>query len=257
MLMTVVLVTSAIYVYFTNILFYEPSFRELYVFNSIFSFITLLYVVLYLGHYFLFRKNTKQLEEEALAKRSIERDFSSYLKGIHPELLFESLEAMLVSMKDSPEKAEELSDHFSEVYRYILSKRKREMVTLQEELEVTQKLIQLVNHLPHRKIQLGKTVQKAVHIVPTALLKLVEAVVRTTIPAANKVLVMVMEDQGKFLRLRYKPEEKLQESLTVATLGDIARAYQFYSEEPLQVHREGDFKIIQLPKLTYYESSDP
>ncbi|MEM8929266.1 MAG: histidine kinase [Bacteroidota bacterium] len=253
--LTIVLVTTAIYLYFTNILFYEPSFRELYVFNSIFAFITLLYVILYLGHYFLYRKNTKKLLAEEQAKLSVENDFSIYLKGIHPELLFESLEAMLVTMKESPVEAEELSDYFSSVYRYILSKRKREMVLLEEELSVTKNLVQLFNCLPHRKIRLGKITNNQFNIVPTTLLKIVEAIVRTTIPK-KKALTIAIEEKDNHLEIAYEPEEKLQESLTVETLDDVSLAYRFYSESPLEVKTVENQKVIQLPKLTYHENSD-
>ncbi len=256
MMLTIVLVTTAVYLYFINVLQYEPSVRELYVFNSIFSFITLLYVVLYLGHYFLYRKNTKKLEAEEQAKLRIESDFSVYLKGIHPELLFESLEAMLVTMKDSPSKAEQLSDYFSSVYRYILSKRKREMVPMEEELAVTKSLIQLFNHLPHRKIRLGKTIHQQPHIVPTALLRVVEAIVRTTIPK-KEALIIAIEEKNTHFEVSYEPEEKLQESLNVDILDDVSRAYQYYSETPLEVKTVGNLKVIQLPKPTYHERSDP
>ena len=254
-LFTMILVSAAIYLYFTSILQYEPSLRELYVFNSIFSFITFLYVVLYLGHYFLHRKNTQKLALEEQAKQRIENDFSVYLKGIHPELLFESLEGMLVTMKESPSKAEELSDSFSSVYRYILSNRKRELVPLEEELEVTKTLIKLFNHLPHRTIALGKNLHQQPYIVPTALLRVVEAIVRTTIPK-NGALTLKLEETQDYVEVAYKPEEKLQESLTVKTLDDVSRGYRYYSETPLLVKTTDSLKIIQLPKPTYHESSD-
>jgi hypothetical protein len=255
-ILTIVLVTTAIYLYFENILFYKPSSRELYVFNSIFSFITVLYVVLYLGHFFLFRRNTKKIEREAQAKKRIEHDLSQYVNGIHPELLFESLEAMLVTMKEDPNKAEQLSDYFSDVYRYILSKRKREMVPLEEELTVAENIIELFNHLPHRKIKLGKVVQTDAKILPTAILRLIECIVRTTITTGKRPLSIDIKDEGDKLTFTYLTEEKLQTSLTVETLSDISKGYRFYSEIPVQVLIEGNLKVIQLPKLTYHESSD-
>jgi len=52
--LTVCLVSVSMYFYFKYVLLFEASFNELVVFNGIFSFITVLYVVLYLGHFFLF-----------------------------------------------------------------------------------------------------------------------------------------------------------------------------------------------------------
>jgi len=253
--LTVVLVTTAIYAYFINVLLYQPSPRELFVFNSIFSFITILYVVLYLGHYFLFRRNTQKLEREAQVKQAVEGDFTNYLKGINPELLFESLEALLVTMKEDPDKAEELSDHFSTVYRYILSKRKRELVPIQEELQITKALIQLFNHLPHRKVKLGRVSLSEGLILPTSLLTIVEQMVRTTIAAKKKALSLNLVETQDMFEISYAPEEKLKDSLTLEGLSDIARGYQFYTELPLEVAIANNLKTIRLPKLSYHESS--
>ena len=255
MALTIILVTTAIYLYFDNVLLYQPSPRELFVFNSIFSFITLLYVVLYLGHYFLFRRNTQKLKMETQVKQAVEGDFNTYLKGINPELLFESLEALLVTMKEDPNKAEALSDYFSTVYRYILSKRKRELVPIQEELHITKALIQLFNHLPHRKVRLGKIALKDGHILPTSLLTIVEQMVRTTIATKKNSLVLSILERPETFEISYTHEEKLKESLNLEALQDISRGYQFYTEVPLQIYTEDSLKIIQLPKLSYHESS--
>ena len=254
--LTIALVTTAIYLYFDYVLLYEPSGRELYVFNSIFSFITVLYVVLYLGHYFLFRRNTQKIEKEAKAKQRIEYDLSSYLKGIHPELLFESLEAMLVTMKDNPQKAEQLTDYFSDVYRYILSRRKREMVPLEEELTAAKSMIQLCNHLPHRKVKLGEVPSNGNMILPTTLLRLIESIVRTTIPIGKKPLILDIVEKGDKLLVTYEPEEKLQEALAEATVSDISKGYQFYSELPVRIKMNGHLKSIELPKLRYDEKNN-
>ncbi len=254
MLLTVVLVTLAVYIYFTEILFYQPNPRELLVFNSIFSFITFLYVMLYLGYYFLFRRNTKKLEEEALIKRGIEADFTTYLKGINPQLLFESLEALLVTMKEDPDRAEELSDQFSIVYRYILSKRKRELVPVEEELEVTGTLIKLLNHLPFRKIKLERPKKMEGLILPTALLTIVEGIVRTTIAAKNKTLTISLIDHPEGLQLSYTPEEKLKESLTIEVLSEVVEGFGFYTEQKVSITNNSDLKIIELPKINYHES---
>lgn len=254
-LLTIGLVYLSMYLYFKYILQYTPNFRELFVFNSIFSFITLLYVVLYLGHYFLFRKNTQKIEKELRAKQAIEYDFASYRNGINPKLLFESLEAMLVVMKENPAKAEELTDHFSTVYRYILSKRKREMVPLREELTIVKALSQLFDHLPYRKVQLGKVSDTDFTVLPTSLLKVMESIIRTTIVSARKALVIDILENKESLEVRYEHEEKLEESLSMDTLMDISHSYRFYTDMPIQIREEGPFKIIKLPKLTYNESS--
>ncbi len=253
--LTVLLVSLAMYLYFKYVLLYTPNFRELYIFNSIFSFITVLYVVVYLGHYFLYRRNTQKIEKEAAAKRAIETDFNLFKKGINPALLFESLEAMLVVMKKDPMKAEELSDSFSSIYRYILSKKMREVVPISEEMDVLHELIRLFNHLPFRNVQLGKVAYTTAWIVPTSLLTLVEAIVRTTIASESQAITITIIEENGRVTVQYSPEERLQQKLDLNSIAHLVDSYRFYASESITLHEDGPEKIIQLPKLHYHESS--
>ena len=254
-LLTIALVTGAIILYFTNVLYYKPSARELYVFNSIFAFITLLYIVLYFGHYFLFRRNTKKLAQETLAKQAIEGDFSAYVQGIHPELLFESLEALLVIMKKDSDKAEALADHFASVYRYLLSRRKRELVPLKEEWGMAQELVKLFNHLPYRNLRLVSEKLPEQQVVPTTLLGIIEQVIRTTIPTNTRVLELKLKAADDGLSLRYTTEERLNRSFNLESIPSITSAYRFYTDSPLVIAQEGLEKIVQIPNLVVDEGS--
>ncbi|MGD1947068.1 MAG: histidine kinase [Croceivirga sp.] len=249
MMLTVALVSMAIYVYFDKVLLYEPSSRELYVFNATFSCITLLYVVLYWAHYFLFKRNSIKLEQELLAKAAIEHDFSSYINGIHPELLFESLEAMLVLMKTNPTKAEDLADDFSAVYRYLLSNRRHEVVSLDEELNIIRSFIRLCNQLPHRNISLGQVSHKNGHILPSTLIRILEGIVRTTIPTNVDPLVIDIIEEEEALAITYMPEEKLQHQFTKDMLSFLEETYRYYSNLAITINEYDNRKEIKLPKL--------
>ena len=257
-LITVALVSLSMYFYFKYVLLYTPNTRELFVFNSIFSFITLLYVVLNLGHYFLYRRNTEKIEKEAAAKQAVEADFISFKRGINPNLLFESLEAMIVLMKVDPWKAEALSDNFSTIYRYILSKNAKEVVPIAEEITMLEALVTLFNALPYRKVSLEKVDLNETWVVPTSLLTLVERIIRTTIASENHPLTITIAEEAAHITVRYLPEEKLQQQLDLESLADLARTYSFYSDAPISIREdEGGTRIIQLPKLNYHESSHP
>ncbi len=255
---TMILVSLFMYFYFKYLLLYTPNIRELFVFNSIFSFITLLYVVLYLGHYFLYRRNTEKIEKEVAAKQAVETDFIAFKRGINPDLLFESLEAMIVLMKVDPWKAEMLSDNFSTIYRYILSRKAREVVPIAEEITVLNALVTLFNQLPYRKVSLEKVALSGTWVVPSSLLTLVERIIRTTIASENQPLAIRIQEEKEHITVRYKPEEKLQQQLDHQSITDLIHTYRFYSADPIRIgiDQEGA-KTIQLPKLNYHESSHP
>lgn len=243
------LVSGAMYLYFNYVLGYTPNGRELLIFNSIFSLISLIYLILYLSHQFLYKINMERISKEINAKEDVEANFLKFKKGINPELLFESLEAILVLMKKDPDTAEELSDHFSNVYRYVLSKKNRELVPFYEELEMLKELLQLFAHLPYRKVNLGSVVIPDSSVVPGSILAIVERIIRSTIPAKDIQLSLNILEEDESILVRYQSEEILRGNFATELLEDIARNYKFYSDKPVRVIIENTDKIIELPKL--------
>lgn len=250
------LVTAAMYIYFTKVLTYTPNSRELLIFNSIFSVITLIYLVLYVSHQFLYKVNTDRIALEIGAKQRVEDDFREFKRGVNPKLLFESLESLLVLMKRNPEEAERLSDHFSSVYRYILAKKNRELVPLMEEMKVLKELLKLFAHLPYRKIRLGSVGEYDTWVVPGSLLTIVERIMRSTIPSEVHELTLDILETPETLCIKYRPEEVLRDHFETEDLDDISRNYRFYSDNPVHIRTKDSYKIVELPKLILDASSD-
>jgi hypothetical protein len=249
------LVSVAMYLYFTYVLGYTPNGRELFIFNSIFSLITLIYLVLYLSHQFLYKVNTDLITREIMAKEEIEADFRRFKKGINPELLFESLESLLVLMKNDTNRAERLSDHFSSVYRYVLAKKKRELIPFPEELSILNELLQLLAYLPYRKITLGRVGVSDTWVIPGSLLTVVERIIRSTIVSAETDLTFdILEDSDRIL-IQYVPEEVLRGGFHTEQLSDIVGNYQFYTDKAVRVVTKDPYKIVEIPKLKLDESS--
>ncbi len=249
------LVSVAMYLYFTYVLGYTPNSRELFIFNSIFSLITLIYLVLYLSHQFLYKVNTDLITREIMAKEEIEADFRRFKKGINPELLFESLESLLVLMKKDTNRAERLSDHFSNVYRYVLAKKKRELVSFSEELNILNELLQLLAYLPFRKITLGKVGVSKTWVVPGSILTAVERIVRSTIVSVETDLTIDILEESDRILIQYVPEEVLRGGFHTEQLSDIAGNYQFYTDRAVQIVTKDSYKIVEIPKLKLDESS--
>ena len=249
------LVSGSIYAYFKWVLLYTPNSTELYVFNVLFGLIAIIYITLYLSHHFLYKINTAKISEAANAKDQMEDDFLQFKRGINPELLYESLEAMLVLMKKDAEAADMLSNHFASVYRYILSRKQLELTRLEEEFRVLEELVLLFNHLPYRKIRLVHQLSSKQWVVPTSLLMLVELIIKTSIVALEDELTITLKETETHLCLVYNPQEKLTEKLTHQSIAPIVRSYQIYADQPVTITDIAEVRNLCLPKLNYYEDS--
>ena len=99
-----------------------------------------IYILLYISHQYLYKVNTEKLTQEQLIKQNIEDDFKQFKRGINPDLLFESLEALLVLIKNDKEKSDDFIDHLATIYRYILSGRERQLVPFNEEYQTAARI---------------------------------------------------------------------------------------------------------------------
>lgn len=256
LLASVIIVTTAIYFYFTRVLGYTPNMSELQIFNSIFAAITFIYILLYLSHDFLYKTNEKQLILEKIKREEIHNDFLEFRKGINPELLYESLESIIVIMHTDKEKVDDAIDHLSVVYRYILSKRKEELIPFMEEWQAVEHLAVIFGNLPYRKVKLTLRSEINGFIIPGLLLFLIEEIIRSTIIVSDMELEIIVEADDDNVNIRYEAFEKLNINKELFQLENWNSRYRFYSEDEIVVeHSDGKHKI-KIPLLIFQKETN-
>ncbi|MEO1487692.1 MAG: histidine kinase [Bacteroidota bacterium] len=247
---TIVLVSGAMYLYFVGLLSYTPNASELIMFNAIFGVIAFLYVLLYVGHQFLYKVNKAILKQEEILKQETEENFQKFAKDINPALLFESLEAILVLMKKEAQKAENLTEEFASIYRYLLSSRKKEVIQIKEELAALNGFAKVLEALPFRKTQLHmQTPFLEGWLVPGSLLFVYESIVRTTIPSEYQSMQIEITDHPSHIMLQYEHEERLDQSLNLEIFDRLRQDISFYTDQPIEIVHDTDAKTIKLPKI--------
>lgn len=248
-LICVLLITVLIQSYYQIASGYSPSTDELIVFNSIYICIPISYVLLNISHLYLFKVNTKKLDNEILIRENIEEDFKQFKREINPELLFESFEVLLGLIKEKHENVDVFVDHLSVIYRYILSSRKEQLIAINEEKEIAQELVQLYNHLPYRKVTLGFQLTKDVLIVPGTLLFLVEKIIKTTIASNTSNLKISIIDENDTIEIKYVKDDKIISGFRPEMIQDIINVYSIYSTNSIDINENNGYRTIGLPSL--------
>ncbi len=249
LLSTWVLVSMCMYVYFVKVLSYTPNFMELVIFNSIFSLVAIMYVLLYVANKFLYTVNTEKLKAEKLKRLRVEEDFLNFKQQINPQLLLESLETILVVMKKDPESAEGLTEDFASVYRYLLSAKNMEMINLKEELEVLKDFVGFLNRLPFCNIELSDPKVSNTLVVPGSLLYICETIVRSSIPSKSATTAVSVEETANNILIKFKNESRINKELNINNLSYVQNYYKLYSSVPLEMFRQENFNVIAVPKL--------
>lgn len=248
-LLCIGMVTLFTQLYFTYFVGYSITIEELYLFNSIYVFITLIYISLFISHQYLYKINTERMTYEAIAKENIEHDFVEFKRGINPNLLIESFEALIVLIHQNKELADDFIDHLATIYRYILSSKKQQLISVNEEILVLEELEALFNKLPYRTINLTKEIEQDFLMVPGTLLYVLESIVRNTIVSNEIALEVLIKESGNTIEISYKHKDKLSTSFLTNELKEMSRVLQVYSDEALSVNETENQRIITIPKL--------
>jgi sensor histidine kinase YesM len=142
---SVFMVLVAISQYYQWVIGFDISQRELWIFGIIFALTALLYNALYVGNQYLHLENTLRLEQEHKLRESLESEFLSFRQDINPDLLYDSLEELILCIHKKTDTAEELIDSLAALYRYQLIHRQKEFVKLSEEIHAIKHQIRLAN----------------------------------------------------------------------------------------------------------------
>lgn len=249
-ILCIAIVSLFMTIYYKKILGFSPNFEELLLFNSIFSVVSAIYILLFISHEYLHKINTDKLKEEEQYLQFIEEDFQEFKQGINPSLLFESLENLLVLIQNDTDLADNFIDHLATIYRYILSSKEKQLVTIHEELEATNELVHLFNYLPFRNITIVNGVKSDFLVVPRSLLFTIEQIIRTTIISSNLELKIELKETENSFILTYVTNDKITTPFTLHSIKEIERVYKIYSDIEIQLITTDFKRTITLPKLT-------
>lgn len=171
---------------------------------------------------------------------------------INPDLLYESLENLILTIHHNTDQAEEQIDYLAGIYRYSLVNRQKEIVTYAEELRATGNLVSLLNY--HHEGQLNilsdNFAPDGISLIPGSLLIAIDSIIRNTLISKKSPLVLriYLEEEDDYLVLQHTINDKLQlhqESLAAFTR--LQRSYSFFSDKPFVQVKAGRENYIKFP----------
>ena len=251
--LSVTFVLLAIAQYYYWFIGFDISSREVMLFGTLYTLTSILYNALYIGHEYLHHENTQQVEQEHKLRENLESEFTSFRQEINPDLLYDSLEELILCLHRKTEVAEELIDSLAALYRYQLIHRQKEFVTLSEEVAAVNHLLRLANQKYRNQLRWNNLVpeEQTIQIMPGALVTAVDSIIRNTLisPDSPLTLTLSVEDHDYFV-LHHDLNDKLQrhpESLLA--FQRLQRSYSLYSDRPFVQVKAGRENYIKFPMI--------
>lgn len=256
----IILVITAISLYFIYIIGYSIPFTQMILFGILFGFTAVLYNLLYVSNDYQLRENTLRLTAERQQREVLEMEMDEFRNDINPDLLYESLENVISLINRKNSDAEEYIDYLASAYRYVLSNRQQELISLQAEADAGKNIIRLLNEKYFGQLKLEISLSQAdynLQLIPGSLPVAIESIVRNTIISNKEPLIIrcYLEDD-EYLVLQCKLNDRLvKHAESTMALARLQKSYTLYSEKPLIQVKAYEENYIKLPVLHLAEEA--
>lgn len=255
--LSVLLVIGSLKLYFNYFIGFSISGTQLLIFTVVFSVTALLYNLLYYSHYFLQKENTLKLNAEKQQRDVLELEMLEFKNDINPDLLYESLENLIGLMYRDVEQAEEYIDSLASAYRYVLSNRQQELVSVSSELEAAKTLVRLLNEKYYGQLRFESALAEdelAYMLIPGSLPVIIEGMIRNTIITRFEPFVIRCYVEDDYITL----QAKLNDRLIISPAAEISierlqKSYSIYSDLPLIKVKAYQENYVKLPVIRFAE----
>jgi len=221
--------------------------------SVIFSLIVTLLISLFLhSRVFLLSWREAAKDAEKLQKESVIAKYESLKNQVNPHFLFNSLNALTNLVYEDQEKAVKFIKQLSEVYRYVLDTRSREVVDMNEELQFLESylFLQKIRFGGNLKIEINITTLKS-KVAPLALQMLIEnAIKHNVVSSENPLVVRIIEHDG-FIRVENNLQKKMSLDKDSSKLGleNICKRYEFLSDKKVEIVKSDNKFTVTLPVI--------
>ena len=202
------------------------------------------------GRGFLFEWRRSAVEAERYQKESMTATYESLKSQVNPHFLFNSLNALTNLVYEDQDKAANFIKQLSEVYRYVLDTRDKEVVAIDEELKFLNSYayLQQIRFGNKLTIELSLNGLKSM-VAPLALQMLIEnAVKHNEVSEENPLHIKVYQEEN-FIVVENNLQKKSQlgESSSGLGLENISKRYEFLSNRKVMVEQGNDKFLVKLP----------
>ena len=203
------------------------------------------------GRGFLLSWRTAAVEAEQLKRANIASQFEALKSQVNPHFLFNSLNVLSTLVYKDQDLAASFIKQLSNVYRYVLDMKDKEVVSLEEEIKALEAYLFLakIRHGDNLKAEITIP-ERSNKIAPLTLQLLVENAIKHNIVSKKKPLAITITQEGDFIVVQNNLQKKVTiEPSSGIGLPNITERYQYLSDQNIEIIESNDFFTVKIPLL--------
>ncbi|MCC9165231.1 sensor histidine kinase [Pontibacter harenae] len=194
------------------------------------------------------------INAERLEKASITSQYESLKAQVNPHFLFNSLNVLTSLVEADQKQAVKFIRKLSEVYRYVLDSRQKEVVPLLEELHFLNSYtyLQKIRHGEALQVQNNLPLDPNLMVAPLALQMLLENAIKHNMALEEEPLRVHLYLEDNYLVVQNNLQEKrIREESTGMGLPNIQSRYTYLTSKKVQIQASAQEFIVRLPLLYF------
>ena len=213
--------------------------------------ITVFIMLLFLSISFLKSWKQAAINEEKLRRESIASQYEALKSQVNPHFLFNTLNALSSLIYEDREKAVQFLNKFSDVYRYVLDSRNREVVPVKEEIDFVRSYLYLLQSRYDKNLEvvLDENIREG-FVPPMVIQLLVENAVKHNIIADGSRVRISIRQEGSYIKVEnnLKPKSNTPEPAGMG-IENIKSRYSLLSDLTVMVKNDGEVFSVSVPVL--------
>ena len=195
------------------------------------------------------------LEAEKLKRAHLASQYESLKNQVNPHFLFNSFNVLSTLVYKDQDLAAKFIKQLSDVYRYVLESKDKEVVPLSEELEALNSYIFLakMRYGDNFEVEIELDNSEGIVIAPLSLQMLVEnAIKHNIISKAQPLKIKISIEEEAYILVENNLQEKNNVIASVGIgLPNIIERYQYIAEKEVKIEKtENTFKVF-IPIINY------
>jgi sensor histidine kinase YesM len=197
----------------------------------------------------------RKTENDRLAQEKLAAEQALLRQQLNPHFLFNSLNTLKGFIEEDQESAVDYLHQFAEVYRYVLASRDKDLIPLEEELELLEAYYKLLKARFGEKLKLEIALKEenlALAVPPLATQLLLENAIKHNELSRSKPLVFSLSSNAERLIARnpLQPKSSFDESNGLG-LSNLATRLHYVSGKELTygLSEDGQNFEVQLPLI--------
>lgn len=204
------------------------------------------------GRQFFFQYRTSILEAEQLKRENLESQYEILKNQVNPHFLFNSLNVLHSMVHRDPDNAAKFIKKLSDVYRYVLDSREKEVVKLSEEVTALTAYLFLIRTRFGKSVICNMDLREAETrwIIPLSLQMLVENAIKHNAFTLNKPIHINIYQKGQMIVVENTLNRK-NEKVASSNLGlkNIQSRYAYLTDQKVSILETEDQFSVSIPLL--------